>query len=164
MPYVVKTTYTKELVKKGLEVYVFQQKNSRRILIVEGALLFLVGVGLIILVGFRVQFLLVALLGVGGLLLSHFSTSIMPPIRDEKSDHTYIFGENALTVEDARGKKDYPYKKFNRLYETQEAIFLFAGGSSFLPLWKSDVEEGRLDGLKEFLETKTNRKFKLATV
>ena len=164
MEFIIKTTYTKELVKKGLEVYVFQQKNSRRILMVESAILFVVGLVLIAIAGFRISYILVMLLGVGGLLLARYSSSMMPPIKDERAENTYYFAEDCLTVEDIRGKKKYAYGKFNRLYETEDAVFLFNGNSSFFPMWKSDLEEGEWEALKDFLERKTNRKFKLATV
>lgn len=164
LQFVVKTTYTKELVKKGLEVYVFHQKNSKRILMVESALLIVAGLVLIAIAGFRLQFILVTLLGVGGLLLARFSSSLLPPIRDERAEHTYTFSEQCVTVEDARGKKNYAYSKFNRLYETDDAVFLFAGSSTFFPLWKSDLEEVEWESLKNFLEQKTKRTFRKATV
>ena len=145
MEFVIKTTYTKELVKRGLEVYVFQQKNSRRILMVESAILFFLGLILIAIAGFKIQFILVTLLGVGGLLLARYASSILPPIKDERADHTYTFAEDCLTVEDARGRKKYGYKKFSRLVETEDAVFLFSGSNSFFPMWKSDLEEGELE-------------------
>jgi len=164
MELTVKTTYTKELVKQGLEVYVFRQKNSRRVLMVESAILFFLGLVLIAVTGFKIQFVLVTLLGVGGLLLAKYSSSIMPPLREERADHTYTFTEDCVTVEDARGKKRYAYSKFSRLYETEDALFLFSGSSSFFPMWKSDLEEGELEKLKELLERKTKRQFITATI